>query len=85
MGHLSGNYIHALTESLKLGLADRDYYNGDPRFTKVPMDALFSDEYTKIRQELVNMESASLSVRPGDPIKMEALVDKPSKLSLIHI
>ena len=79
MGHLSGNYIHALTESLKLGLADRDYYYGDPRFTKVPMDALLSDEYTKIRQGLVNMESASLSVRPGNPIKMKALVDKPSK------
>ena len=79
MGHLSGNYIHALTESLKLGLADRDYYYGDPRFTKVPMDALLSDEYTKIRQGLVNMELASLSVRPGDPIKMKALVDKPSK------
>ena len=79
MGHLSGNYIHALTESLKLGLADRDYYYGDPRFTKVPMDTLLSDEYTKIRQVLVNMELASLSVRPGDPIKMKALVDKPSK------
>jgi len=79
MGHLSGNYIHALTESLKLGLADRDYYYGDPRFTKVPMDELLSDEYTKIRQGLVNMESASLKVRPGDPINMKALVDKPSK------
>ena len=79
MGHLSGNYIHVLTESLKLGLADRDYYYGDPRFTKVPMFELLSDEYTKLRQALVNMQSASLEVRPGDPIKMKALVDKPSK------
>ena len=79
MGHLSGNYIHVVSESLKLGLADRDYYYGDPRFTNVPMDELLSDEYTKLRQALVNMQSASLEVRPGDPIKMKALVDKPSK------
>ena len=79
MGHLSGDYIHVLAESLKLGLADRDHYYGDPRFVKVPMNELLSDQYTELRRKLVNMKSASLEVRPGDPINMKALTNNPSK------
>ena len=79
MGHLSGDYIHVLAESLKLGLADRDHYYGDPRFVKVPMNELLSDQYTELRRKLVNMKSASLEVRPGDPINMKALTKNPSK------
>ena len=79
MGHLSGDYIHILAESLKLGLADRDHYYGDPRFVKVPMNELLSDQYTELRRKLVNMKSASLEVRPGDPINMKALTKNPSK------
>ena len=79
MGHLSGDYIHVLAEALKLGLADRDHYYGDPRFVKVPMNELLSDQYTELRRKLVNMKSASLEVRPGDPINMKALTKNPSK------
>ena len=79
MGHLSGDYIHILAESLKLGLADRDHYYGDPRFVKVPMNELLSDQYTELRRKLVNMKSASLEVRPGDPLNMKAITNNPSK------
>jgi gamma-glutamyltranspeptidase/glutathione hydrolase len=71
--HLSTDYVHLLTEALKLGLADRDEYYGDPRFAKVPMTALLSDEYTKLRRPMIDMEEASIEVRPGDPIAMKAL------------
>ena len=40
MGHNSADYIHTLTESLKLALADRDRYYGDPDFVKIPMGEL---------------------------------------------
>ena len=30
MGHLSPDYIHVVTEAMKLALADRDRYYGDP-------------------------------------------------------
>ena len=79
MGHLSADYIHALTESLKLGLADRDYYYGDPRFVDVPLVGLLSKRYAEIRRPLVDMNIASMEVRPGDPIEMKALVDEPAK------
>ena len=67
MGHLSPDYIHVVIESLKLAMADRDEYYGDPRFVKVPLKQLLSDEYTKLRQSLIDMNHASLDIRPGDP------------------
>jgi gamma-glutamyltranspeptidase/glutathione hydrolase len=73
MGHLSADYVHVLTEALKLGFADRDKYYGDPLFADVPMRALLSDRYTKLRRSLIDMKKASDEVRPGDPIAMKAL------------
>jgi len=73
MGHLSADYVHVLTEALKLGFADRDKYYGDPLFVDVPMNALLSDEYTNLRRSLIDMANASDEVRPGDPIAMKAV------------
>ena len=73
MGHLSADYIHVLTEALKLGFADRDEYYGDPLFANVPMQALLSDQYTELRRPLIDMTKASTEVRPGDPVTMKAL------------
>ncbi len=76
MGHLSADYVHVVTESLKLGFADRDAYYGDPAFVRVPMEKLLSDEYTKIRRTLIDMKTASLERRPGDPYNMKPLKAK---------
>ena len=73
MGHLSADYIHVLTEALKLGFADRDEYYGDPLFADVPIEALLCDEYTKLRRPLIDMNKASSEVRPGDPVNMKAV------------
>lgn len=67
MGHLSADYIHVVVEALKLALADRDAYYGDPEFVAVPMEALLSDEYTALRRALIDRTRASDEVRPGDP------------------
>ena len=73
MGHLSANYIHTVTEALKLGFADRDEYYGDPLFAEVPLKALLSREYAKIRRSLIDKTKASLERRPGDPYHMRPL------------
>jgi gamma-glutamyltranspeptidase/glutathione hydrolase len=73
MGHLSADYVHVLTEALKLGFADRDEYYGDPLFVDVPMEALLSDRYTRLRQPLIDISRASTKVRPGDPVNMKAV------------
>ena len=42
MAHNSADYLHVLTECLKLALADREYHFGDPQFVDVPIDHLLS-------------------------------------------
>ena len=74
MGFNSADYIHTVIEAEKLALADRDEYYGDPKFTKVPMQQLLSDEYTKMRRQLIDPKKASVELRPGDPYNM-----KPTK------
>jgi len=73
MGYLSADYIHVVTEALKLALADRDAYYGDPRFVDVPLDRLLSDQYTQLRRPLINLNHASNRCQPGDPIHMQAV------------
>ncbi len=80
MSHLSANYIHVVTEALKLAFADRDEYYGDPRFVNVPMEKLLSDRYTSLRRPLIDLNHASLERRPGDPEKMQPTRSKrPTK------
>ncbi len=73
MGHNSADYIHTVAEAMKLALADRDEYYGDPEYVEVPLARLLSDEYTALRRPLIDSGRASLSLRPGDPFGMRAL------------
>jgi gamma-glutamyltranspeptidase/glutathione hydrolase len=75
IGFLSPDYIHIVTEAMKLALADRDEYYGDPLFVDVPLKILLSDEYTELRRSLIDMNKASQELRPGDPHKMQALLE----------
>jgi gamma-glutamyltranspeptidase/glutathione hydrolase len=79
MGHNSADYIHTLTESLKLAFADRDRYYGDPRFVKVPGAELLSKEYATMRRGLIDAKAASLDQRPGDPANKKALAQMVSQ------
>jgi len=75
MGQFSADYIHVVVEAIKLAMADRDQYYGDPDFADVPLQALLSDAYTEIRRPLIDMQRASLEARPGDPHGMKPLKD----------
>lgn len=60
---------HLILEALKLALADRDAYYGDPDVTAgepaVPLDVLLSDAYADQRRRLIT-DRASTEIRPGD-------------------
>jgi len=73
MQHLSSDYIHVVTEAMKLGYADRDEYYADPRFASVPLSELFSEDYSQLRRKLIDLQVASMERRPGDPKNMRAL------------
>lgn len=60
----SAEYIHTLTEALKLAYADRDTYYGDPKFVKIPSAELLSMKYAEERRKLIG-HNASLEFIPG--------------------
>ncbi len=74
MGHNTPEYIHTLAEALKLAMADRDRYYGDPNFVKIPMTELLSKEYAALRRPLIDEMRASLAQQPGDPTNMKAVL-----------
>ncbi len=72
MGHNSADYIHVLTEAMKLAFADRDRHFGDPDFVKVPARGYLAPGYIRERAALIDPDHASLEKRPGDPWKYDA-------------
>lgn len=74
MGHNSADYIHTITEALKLSFADRDRYYGDPKFVKIPTTELLSKNYASLRRSLIEKDRASLEQQPGDPLNMKAVL-----------
>ena len=64
MGFNSAEYIHTVTEALKLAYADRDTYYGDPKFVKIPAEKLLSKAYAAERRKQIG-HTASMDFLPG--------------------
>ncbi len=60
----SAEYIHRVTETMKLAYADRDTYYGDPKFNHIPIQTLLSKEYATERRGLI-ASRASMDFIPG--------------------
>jgi gamma-glutamyltranspeptidase/glutathione hydrolase len=58
IGHNSADYIHLLTEAMKLAFADREAFYGDPRFVSVPLDKLLSPAYGAVQRARIDMRQA---------------------------
>lgn len=71
MGFGSTQYIHTVTEAIKLAYDDRDTYYGDPDFAKIPIRGLLSKDYAAEQRKLIDPATACLTHRPGDPWKYE--------------
>ena len=65
MDPLGDAYVHTIAECMKLAIADREAFYGDPAFTDVPLATLLSDDYNEDRRNLVGA-SANNDLRPGD-------------------
>jgi gamma-glutamyltranspeptidase/glutathione hydrolase len=77
MGLGSTEFIHTVTEAIKLAYDDRDTYFGDPDFVKIPAHGLLSKEYAAARRALIDKHKAALDHRPGDPWKFEEAISPP--------
>lgn len=84
LGHNSVEYVHTIVEHMKLALADRDAYFGDPHFVDVPIEELLSDEYIAMRRSLVDPHKASLEQLPGDPWNMKPLLGVAPQDHQVH-
>jgi gamma-glutamyltranspeptidase/glutathione hydrolase len=64
LGYGSDAYYHVMTEAIKLALADREGYLGDPDYVDVPLDTLISSNYGAQRARMIDPHSAA----PGMPL-----------------
>ena len=70
MGHNTPEYIHTVTEALKLVFGDREAFYADPDFAEIPIEGLLSKEYAAERAQLLDPEGAYPEQQaPGDPWK----------------
>jgi len=84
MDPVGADFVHTVTEAMKLAYADREAYYGDPDFVSVPMETLLSEGYNAGRRELIGRD-ASMALRPGAVPGYAAVVDHdaPSRASLL--
>ncbi|NEK24442.1 gamma-glutamyltransferase family protein [Sulfitobacter sp. JBTF-M27] len=64
MDSRGADFVHTVTEAMKLSFADREAYYGDPEHSDIPTDTLLSRAYAAKRRALLGAE-ASLAQRPG--------------------
>jgi gamma-glutamyltranspeptidase/glutathione hydrolase len=74
MRHASADYVHTVTEAMKLAYADRDTYYADTAFVQVPAEGLLSKAYAKQRAAFINPRQASRAFIAGDPLSYDSKV-----------
>ncbi len=80
MGHNSPQYVHTVAETLNLAFADREAYVGDPKFVKVPRDAMISAAYAaRQRARIMSDRAFGRMPEPGDPEGKAQRAGAPAK------
>ncbi|MGG6267731.1 gamma-glutamyltransferase [Leptolyngbya sp. AN03gr2] len=85
LGWRNPDALHLLVESMRIAYADRATYLGDPDFVKVPVSALISLEYARIRRQEINPKKAATSVKPGDPAVIQKLLRESTETSHLTV
>ncbi|MCU0550156.1 MAG: gamma-glutamyltransferase [Leptolyngbya sp. Prado105] len=85
IGWHSPDTLHLLTESMRIAYADRATYLGDPDFVDVPVSALISPTYAKLRRSEIDPKRASTSVKPADPTVLEKLSKESTETSHLTV
>ena len=66
MGPGSADFIHVVTEAMKLAFADRAYWLGDPDFAKVPRSLVAKDYAAKLARQ-IRMDRVAVVPQHGTP------------------
>jgi gamma-glutamyltranspeptidase/glutathione hydrolase len=77
--------LHKKIEAMKLAYSDLYRYNADPRFAKVPVQALLSKQYAAQRAALIDPNKANCNPGAGKPSTSDttylAVVDKEGNIA----
>src|SRR5699024_7526665 len=65
LGYNTAKYVSLVTEVMRRAFADRNYFLGDPGFTKLPLDKLLSKSYLRQRMKSFEWEHATPSDSVG--------------------
>ena len=66
MGRGTAETLHAMIEAKKLAYADMQRHVGDPRFSKVPVEAMLSKAYARQRAALIDPRKAASAADAGE-------------------
>jgi gamma-glutamyltranspeptidase/glutathione hydrolase len=80
LAHNSADYLHVVTEAIKLALSDREYSFGDPDFVDVPLERLLSDGWVGRQAARVRMDQAFPAMPP--PLDNAPPALKPAEAAL---
>ena len=72
-------FVHVVTEAMKLAFADREVYYGDPSFSEIPLERLLSPAYASERRKLIG-GNACYDLRPGRLAGFEDQFDRTIRL-----
>jgi gamma-glutamyltranspeptidase/glutathione hydrolase len=76
LGHNTPAYIHAVSEAMRIALADREAHVGDPAFHPPPLDRLLSDAHA---------EAAAARIRRGGRARPTPLPGEPRDTTTISV
>jgi gamma-glutamyltranspeptidase/glutathione hydrolase len=71
MGFGTPDWVHIISEAMKIAFADRAEYMADPKTTNIPLEWLISDSYASERRAEIKMDRAG-SYKPGIAVAPEA-------------
>lgn len=78
LGHNSPEYLHLIGEVMRLAIADRNRYVGDPQFVHVPVERLLSKDYAAQRRSLIHLDSTMPIATAGD-------FEQPAQSNTTHL
>lgn len=91
MGHNSSEYLHILIEIKKIVYEDRARFYADPKFSKIPVNRLLSDDYAKERLIHFNPHGSNLKIpynnsilENGDTVYLTVVDKDLNAVSLIQ-
>jgi gamma-glutamyltranspeptidase/glutathione hydrolase len=90
-GRGTAETLHTLIEAKKLAYADMQRHVGDPRFSKVPVEAMLSKAYARQRAGLIDacraatsVDAGALPIHGGDTTYLSAVDAAGNVVSLIQ-